>query len=110
MSYKILRELVEAYSPSGCEDSVQKVLYKNYKTSDNHFVVDNRGAMTAIYNENNDYKVMLIAHADEISLVVNGYNEDGTLKVDSNGGVSTTLFFVQRVGFVLERSFMLDKE
>ena len=40
MSYKILRELVEAYSPSGCEDSVQKVLYKNYKTSDNHFVVE----------------------------------------------------------------------
>ena len=28
MSYKILRELVEVYSPSGCEDSVQKVLYK----------------------------------------------------------------------------------
>ena len=85
MSYKILRELVEAYSPSGFEDSVQKIIYKNYKTTDNHFVVDNRGAMTAIYNENNDYKVMLIAHADEISLVVNGYNEDGTLKVDSNG-------------------------
>lgn len=97
MSYKILRELVEAYSPSGCEDSVQKVLYKNYKTSDNHFVVDNRGAMTAIYNENNDYKVMLIAHADEISLVVNGYNEDGTLKVDSNGGIRTKLYVGQRV-------------
>ena len=97
MSYNILKELVEAYSPSGCEDSVQKILYKHYNNEDNCFYVDNRGATTAIYNKEKQLKVMLVAHADEISLVVNGYNSDGTLCVDANGGIRTKLYVGQRV-------------
>ena len=87
MKHEFLKEIVETYSPSGYEDELQKKLYNHYKEWCNTFKTDNRGAMTAIYNEKGDFKVMLIAHADEISLVVNGYNSDGSLRVDKNGGI-----------------------
>lgn len=97
MKHEFLKEIVETYSPSGYEDELQKKLYNHYKKWCNTFKTDNRGAMTAIYNEKSDFKVMLIAHADEISLVVNGYNGDGSLRVDKNGGIRTKLYVGQRV-------------
>lgn len=97
MKHEFLKEIVETYSPSGYEDELQLKLYNHYKEWCNTFKTDNRGTLTAIYNETSDFKVMLIAHADEISLVVNGYNSDGSLRVDKNGGIRTKLYVGQRV-------------
>ena len=43
---------------------------------------------------------MLAAHADEISLIVTGYNSDGTLTVARNGGIRPSLYLGAKVRVV----------
>ena len=92
MDLKFLSELISTPSPVGYEDQLMKkvVEYTRHKAED--YLYDNYGSVTAVYNKDCKYKVMLAAHADEISLVVGGYNNDGSLVVKRNGGVRTKLY------------------
>ena len=92
MNKEILFNLIEKDSPTGLEREVQQFLANTYKASNNRFEVSEKGALTAIYNESADFSIMLAAHADEISLIVDGYNSNGSLKVNKNGGVRARLY------------------
>lgn len=92
MSKEILAKMIQLPSPSGFEDMLQEFIASTYKTKDNTFEVLEKGELTAIYNKKSNFSIMLASHADEISLIVDGYNEDGTLNVSKNGGVRLKLY------------------
>jgi endoglucanase len=92
MSKKIFCDMISCLSPSGFEQNLQKFIYQTYKRDFNSFEVTEKGVLTATYNKEKDFSVMLMAHADEISLIVDGYNSDGSLHVAKNGGIRTKLY------------------
>ena len=50
------------------------------------YLVDAYGSVAAVVNPNEDFKVVIEAHADEISWYVNYISKDGFLYVIRNGG------------------------
>jgi putative aminopeptidase FrvX len=81
---------VEAYlntvSPTGFESPGQKVWLDYIKPYiDTHFV-DNYGTVVGVINPDAPYKVVIEAHADEISWFVKYITADGFIYVTRNGG------------------------
>jgi putative aminopeptidase FrvX len=85
-SLKFLESYINNPSPTGFEWEGQK-LWLNYIKPyvDDHFV-DNYGTAVAIINPKADYKVVIEAHADEISWFVHYITKDGFIYVKRNGG------------------------
>lgn len=92
MDKEFFREMIECASPSGREEMLQKCVYKHYKEDFDEFAVEAQGSLIGIYKKDADFKIMLAAHADEISLIVTGHNSDGTLEVQKNGGIKPKLY------------------
>lgn len=83
-------EFFEAYinnaSPTGFESEGQKLWLDYLKPYiDEHFV-DTYGTAVGVINPKADYKVVIEAHADEISWFVNYITSDGFIYVIRNGG------------------------
>ena len=97
MDKDFLRELISCISPSGREEMVQKCIYGHYKNDFDEFIVEEQGSLTGVYNRQATFHIQLAAHADEISLIVTGYNSDGSLQVEKNGGISTKLYIGTKV-------------
>ncbi|MEQ9302714.1 MAG: M42 family metallopeptidase [Marinoscillum sp.] len=73
-------------SPTGFESSGQQIWLDYIKPYvDDHFT-DTYGSAAAIINPNAKYKVVIEAHADEISWFVNYINDQGYIYVVRNGG------------------------
>lgn len=73
-------------SPTGYEWEGQKIWLAYLKPYiDEHFV-DNYGTAVGVINPKADYKVVIEAHADEISWYVNYITADGLIYVIRNGG------------------------
>ena len=87
MNKELLKRMIETSSPSGREDKMIKLIVDEHKDIAEDYIYDNQGSVTVVYNKDADFKVNLMAHADEISLIVNGYNSNGTLTVAKNGGI-----------------------
>ena len=84
-------------SPVGFESGGQK-LWLQYINEyvDKHFV-DPYGTAVGIINPDNKFKVVIEAHADEISWFVNYITPDGLLYLKRNGGVDYQTAPAQRV-------------
>lgn len=102
MNLEFVKEMISCISPSGREEQMQKCVYRHYKEVFDEFMVENQGSLTGIYNKKATFKIQLAAHADEISLIVNGYNSDGSLQVDTNGGIRTKLYIGTKVQILTE--------
>jgi len=92
MSKKIFEDMIACLSPSGFEQNLQQFIAKTYKSNNNTFEVLEKGELTATYNKDSDFSIMLAAHSDEISLIVDGYNSNGSLHVAKNGGIRPKLY------------------
>ncbi len=97
MDKTLLSQIISCVSPSGREEALQKCLYEHYKPDFEEFITDPQGTLTAVYNRAADFTIMLAAHADEISLIVTGYKDDGSLLVGRNGGVRARLYVGAKV-------------
>ena len=102
MNKEFLNKLICAPSPVGREDAAIKTVVDYTKEEADDYLYDNYGSVTTIYNKNSDFKVCLMAHCDEISLIVNGYNSDGSLTVASNGGIRAKLYIGTKVRIITE--------
>ena len=100
MDLKFLNDIISTPSPVGQEDQLIKKVVEYTKHKADDYIYDNYGSVTAVYNKDSKFKVMLAAHSDEISLIVTGYNADGSLTVDRNGGVRTKLYIGCKVRVV----------
>ena len=83
---KFLYEYLNNSSPTGFETSGQKIWLKYIEPYiDDHFT-DIYGTAVGVINPEAEYKVVIEAHADEISWFVNYISPDGYLYVIRNGG------------------------
>lgn len=103
MDRELLKKFIETPSPVGREDELIKLVVESTKSLAEDYIYDNQGSVSVVYNKESPFKVMLMAHADEISLVVNGYNPNGTLKVSKNGGVREKLYNGVKVKIITEK-------
>lgn len=101
MDKQLLQGMIECISPSGKEEMMMKYVHKHYKNVFDEFLVDEQGTLTGVYQKDANFKIQLAGHADEISLIVMGYNDDGSLCVGKNGGISPKLYVGAKVQLLL---------
>src|SRR5690606_31673722 len=73
-------------SPTGFESDGQKLWLSYIKPFIDEHWVDNYGTVVGIVNPKAEYKVVIEAHADEISWFVHYINSDGFIYLRRNGG------------------------
>lgn len=73
-------------SPTGFESSGQQIWLDYIKPFVDTWYTDTYGSAVAIVNPHAPYKVVIEAHADEISWFVNYISEDGYIYLRRNGG------------------------
>ena len=86
-SYSFLKDYVNNASPTGFESSGQKLWMKYLKPYADEFFTDPYGTAVAVINPSAHFKVVIEAHADEISWFVNYISPEGLIYVKRNGGV-----------------------
>jgi tetrahedral aminopeptidase len=85
-SKKFLFDYLNNSSPTGFEQSGQQIWLDYLKPYINDYMVDVYGTAVGIINPKGTYKVVIEAHADEISWFVNYITEEGYIYVRRNGG------------------------
>ena len=85
-SYTFLEKYLNANAPVGFETTGQKIWMEYVKDYADEFITDTYGSVAAIINPNKKYKVVIEAHADEISWFVNYISPEGYIFVRRNGG------------------------
>lgn len=85
-SKQFLYEYLNNASPTGFESSGQQIWLDYLKPYINEYIVDVYGTAVGIINPKAAYKVVIEAHADEISWFVNYITDDGYIYVRRNGG------------------------
>lgn len=85
-STNFLYQYLNNPSPTGFESAGQKIWLNYIKPYvDTHFV-DTYGTVVGVINPSATYKVVIEAHADEISWFVNYISKDGFIYLKRNGG------------------------
>ena len=80
--YKYLNNI----SPTGFETPGQKIWLDYIKPYIDDYISDTYGTVVGVINPESKYKVVIEAHADEISWFVNYITDDGYIYVIRNGG------------------------
>lgn len=86
-SYDFLKAYVNNASPTGFESSGQKLWMSYLKPYVAEFFTDAYGTAVGVINPDAPFKVVIEAHADEISWFVNYINPEGLIYLKRNGGV-----------------------
>lgn len=96
-SYAFLKNYMNTPSPVGFESSGQKVWLDYLKPLvDTHFT-DPYGTAVGVINPTATFKVVIEAHADEISWFVNYITDQGFIYLKRNGGVDHQIAPAKRV-------------
>lgn len=83
---QFLQKYINNASPTGFEAEGQKLWLNYIKPYIDEHYVDNYGTVVGIINPKADYKVVIEAHADEISWFVSYITDEGLIYVKRNGG------------------------
>ncbi|MDP9229871.1 MAG: M42 family metallopeptidase [Bacteroidota bacterium] len=86
-SLQFFRNYINNASPVGFETSGQKLWLEYLKPYADTFFTDAYGTAVGVINSNNNFKVVIEAHADEISWFVNYITAEGLIYLKRNGGV-----------------------
>lgn len=86
-SYEFLKNYINNASPVGFETSGQKLWLEYIKPFTDTFFTDPYGTAVGVINPDAPFKVVIEAHADEISWFVNYISADGLIYLKRNGGV-----------------------
>src|SRR6218665_3517691 len=85
-SLAFFEKYINNAAPTGFESEGQKLWLDYLKPYIDEHYVDNYGTAVGIINPKADFKVVIEAHADEISWFVNYITSDGLIYVIRNGG------------------------
>jgi putative aminopeptidase FrvX len=96
-SYKFLRKYINTPSPTGFESGGQKLWMEYIKPHVDEIFTDAYGSVAGIINPTEKFKVVIEAHADEISWFVNYISDSGLIYVKRNGGVDHQIAPAKRV-------------
>lgn len=105
-STRFLYDYLNNTSPTGFESSGQKIWLSYIKPYiDEHFV-DTYGTVVGIINPGAAYKVVIEAHADEISWFVHYITKDGFIYLRRNGGSDHQIAPSMRVNIHTEKGLV----
>src|ERR1043165_6981287 len=96
-SLTFLRNYLNTASPVGFESTGQKIWLNYLRQYIDSDFSDPYGTAVGVINPKNDFKVVIEAHADEISWFVNYINAEGLIYLKRNGGVDHQIAPGQRV-------------
>lgn len=100
MNIDLLKQLVEAYGPSGFEDNVRELIRPLVEPHVDEMSVDAMGNLIARKKGSGEgLKVMIAAHMDEIGLMVTHVTEKGFLRFTGIGGIYPHTLAGNRVQF-----------
>ena len=86
-AYQFLKDYINNPSPVGFESSGQKIWLNYLKKYVDTTFTDPYGTAVGVINPEHPFKVVIEAHADEISWFVNYITEQGLIHLKRNGGV-----------------------
>jgi putative aminopeptidase FrvX len=86
-SYNFLKTYINNPSPTGFESSGQKLWLEYIRPHVDSFFTDPYGTAVGVINPDAPFKVVIEAHADEISWFVNYISPEGLIYLKRNGGV-----------------------
>jgi len=86
-SYNFLKDYINNASPTGFESSGQRLWMNYLKPYVDEFFTDPYGTAVGVINPEANFKVVIEAHADEISWFVNYVSAEGLIYLKRNGGV-----------------------
>lgn len=87
VSMTFLKNYINTPSPVGFETSGQKLWLNYIKNYTDTTFTDSYGTAVGVINPNESFKVVIEAHADEISWYVNYITDQGLIYLKRNGGV-----------------------
>jgi len=85
-SQKFLEKYLNNCSPTGFEHEGQKLWLDYVKPNIDEYFTDNYGTVVGVINPKAEYKVVIEAHADEISWFVHYITKEGFIYLRRNGG------------------------
>ncbi len=85
-SRSFLEKYLNNASPTGFESSGQELWLEYMQPYIDEYISDTYGTVAGVINPGTEYKVVIEAHADEISWFVNYISDDGYIYVTKNGG------------------------
>jgi len=102
-SEKFLANYLNNASPTGFESAGQKMWLDYIKPYVDEYITDNYGSVAGIINPGQPYKVVIEAHADEISWFVHYITKDGFIYLRRNGGSDHMIAPSKRVNIHTEK-------
>ena len=105
-SETFLEKYLNNASPTGFEYPGQKLWLEYIRPFIDEWDSDHYGTAYGIINPGQDYKVVIEAHADEISWFVNYISDDGFINVIKNGGSDHLIAPSKRVNIHTKNGFV----
>ncbi|GHA76079.1 M42 family metallopeptidase [Pontibacter akesuensis] len=96
-SFDFLQRYLNNASPTGFEVEGQKLWLEYIKPYIDEYFVDTYGTVVGVVNPQAEYKVVIEAHADEISWFINYITPEGYMYVRRNGGSDALIAPSKRV-------------
>ena len=101
-----LKNYLDNPSPTGFESSGQKLWLEYIKPYIDDYFVDTYGTVVGVINPSAKYKVVIEAHADEISWFVHYITKDGFIYLVRNGGSDHQIAPSKRVNIHTEKGLV----
>ena len=105
-STRFLYEYLNNTSPTGFESSGQKIWLEYIKPYIDEYFTDTYGTAVGVINPSAEYKVVIEAHADEISWFVHYITKDGFIYLRRNGGSDHQIAPSMRVNIHTEKGLI----
>lgn len=105
-SKEFLYQYLNNSAPTGFESSGQKIWLDYIKPYVDTYFTDTYGTAVGVVNPAAPYKVVIEAHADEISWFVNYINDDGYIYVARNGGSDHIIAPSKRVNIQTDKGIV----
>ena len=100
MKLDLLYKMLETPSVSGNEVPFQKMLINEMKDIDDAVYTHHTGNVIHALNTESKVKIMLLAHIDEIGLIIKDVESNGILKLTSIGGIRPYMYLGQHVNVI----------
>jgi len=105
-SNEFLYSYLNNASPTGFESSGQKIWLNYLKPYIDEYFIDTYGTAVGVINPKAPYKVVIEAHADEISWFVHYITKDGFIYLRRNGGSDHQIAPSKRVNIHTEKGMV----
>jgi putative aminopeptidase FrvX len=105
-STRFLYDYLNNTSPTGFESPGQKIWLNYIKPYIDEHIVDTYGTVVGVINPSAAYKVVIEAHADEISWFVHYITKDGFIYLRRNGGSDHQIAPSMRVNIHTEKGLV----